>query len=100
RIEEAVFRIPRVREVVFWRARVTADPPGLEIEIECPEPHHADASRELAAYLGDELRVHARVRGVAPGTIIPSRLFTETYHLQKPRYVFHAGEDWNRSSPY
>ncbi len=100
RLEEAVFQLPRSREVVFWRARVTAEPRDLEVEIECPEQQHAAAASELAARLRDELGVPARVRGVVPGTIFPTRFFTETYILLKPRYVFAAGEDWNKASPY
>jgi len=100
RLEEAVFQLPRSREVLFWRARVTLEPADLEVEIECPAQHHAAAASELAARLRDELRLPARVRGVAPGTIFPTRFFTETYRLLKPRYVFAAGEDWDKASPY
>jgi len=100
RIEEAVFQLPRSHEVVFWRARVTPEPMGLEVEIECPEQHQAEASSALASRLRDELRLPARVRGVMPGTIFPSKFFTETYRLLKPRYVFAAGEDWDKASPY
>jgi len=100
RLEEAVFQLPRSREVLFWRARVTLEPADLEVEIECPAQHHAAAASELAARLRDELRLPARVRGVVPGTIFPTRFFTETYRLLKPRYVFAAGEDWDKASPY
>lgn len=99
-IEETVFQLPRSHEVLFWRARVTDEPRELYVEIECPDRSHDAASTELASKLRDKLRLPARVRAMIPGTIFPTKFLTETYRLLKPRYVFAAGEDWDKTSPY
>ena len=99
-LEELVFSLPPVRDVLFWRARVISDPGNVEVEIECAADQSDLARSELEAMIRTKIGSFATVHAVAPGTIFPLRVLTETSRPMKPRHVFAEHEDWNSGLPY
>ncbi|WP_428266992.1 phenylacetate--CoA ligase family protein [Haliangium sp.] len=91
-LEAAVYSLPMQYGVLFWRAR--HDPHSLEVEVEA-EPSWA---RAAAAGLTDEIHhrlgISAKVRSVAPGTIVSQDHLREATITLKPSYLFPAHEGW------
>lgn len=97
-LEDAVFRLPQRLGVTFWRARKHGD--MLDVEVEAAEAHREETSTTLAVLIEKDTGVHARVRPVAPGTIMPSSVLTRLPEFVKPRTLFEADEDWDRAVSY
>jgi phenylacetate-CoA ligase len=98
RLEELVFELPVEHEVMFWRAQ--ADPGVLRVEIEVPESQRAAAVVALTASIRDAYGVESDVQGVAPGTLVPTRVLTAVHDVVKPRSLFGADEDWSKALLY
>jgi phenylacetate-coenzyme A ligase PaaK-like adenylate-forming protein len=93
-VEEFVYSLPVDYGVLFWRARRAGG--GLEMEIEV-EPSIAGAA---CAALGERLPVPATVRGVPPGTLMPSSVLADVGTFVKPRSLFDEHEDWSKAVTY
>jgi phenylacetate-CoA ligase len=89
-IEDVVFRLPHDYAVWFWRARPRG---GDELEIEIAT-HEAAACDELRALVHDQLGIAAEVRAVSQDALVPPALFETARALQKPQFMFAAGEPW------
>jgi phenylacetate-CoA ligase len=97
-LEELVFALPIVHQVLFWRGR--ALPAVLEIEIEVPDRHAADACAALAAAVDASFGCPVDVRPVPVGTLVPTEVFTGVHDVVKPRSLFGADEDWSKALLY
>lgn len=97
-LEEAVFSLPDVHGVLFWRAR--AEPEHLDVEIEVEAAQREAACATLTAVVRERLGVDARVRGLPPGAIVPDEVLTTETDVVKPRSLFGAGEDWGKAVLY
>ncbi|GDY32760.1 AMP-binding protein [Gandjariella thermophila] len=98
RLEDLVFELPVEYGVTFWRAR--AEPDVLRIQIEVAEAHRAAACATLAGSVRAEYGVQAEVDGVPEGTLVPHRVLTAVHDVVKPRSLFGADEDWDKSLLY
>jgi phenylacetate-CoA ligase len=92
-VEEAVFRLPAERGVLFWRGRATDD--RLQLQIEVEPAHAAAAVRELTDLVSGSLGVPCEVEPVDVGTIVPLDVLLGTRRTLKPRRFFGPGEDWD-----
>jgi phenylacetate-CoA ligase len=97
-LEELVFALPIEHRVLFWRGR--ALPSVLEIEIEVPGAHAADACAALTAAVHASFGCPVNVRPVPVGTLVPTEVFTGIHDVVKPRSLFGADEDWSKALLY
>jgi phenylacetate-CoA ligase len=97
-LEELVFDLPIEHQVLFWRGR--ALPSVLEIEIEVPSAHAADACAALVSKVDAYFGCPVTVRPVPVGTLVPTEVFTGIHDVVKPRSLFGADEDWSKALLY
>jgi len=97
-LEELVFDLPIEHQVLFWRGR--ALPSVLEIEIEVPSAHTADACAALVSKVDVRFGCPVSVRPVPVGTLVPTEVFTGIHDVVKPRSLFGADEDWSKALLY
>lgn len=81
-------------DVWFWRARTK----GEEMEIEV----YGEGVSELRleSELRDRLQLTARVKSVPASAFESPGWFVEESAMQKPRFVFSEGEDWEKPLAY
>jgi phenylacetate-CoA ligase len=97
-LEELVFDLPIEHQVLFWRGR--ALPSVLEIEIEVPAAHAANACAALVSKIDAYFGCPVTVRPVPVGTLVPAEVFTGIHDVVKPRSLFGADEDWSKALLY
>ncbi|WP_432839188.1 phenylacetate--CoA ligase family protein [Dactylosporangium sp. CA-092794] len=98
-LEELVFALPDDFGVWFWRAR--ADGHRLRVEIEVADRWRSAAVATLgAAIRAAHPEIEVTVVAVPTGGLVPFRLLTAQAEVMKPRGLFGAGEDWDKSLQY
>jgi phenylacetate-CoA ligase len=81
-------------EVWFWRARMRG--PKAEVEVCGP----GVSEQRLTERLREILNVQAQVRLVPASRFVNENWLADEPVMQKPRFVFSADEDWNKSLTY
>lgn len=97
-LEGLVFTLPAQYGVMFWRAK--AERARLIVEIEVDEEHRENAVRQLTTDIDRSCHAPCEVIGVAPGTLVPTRILTGVHDVLKPRSLFGADEDWDKALLY
>jgi phenylacetate-CoA ligase len=98
RLEELVFGLPAAYEVMFWRARASAD--RLCVQIEVAPEHGPSACAALTAAISDEYGLDPQIDDLPPGALLPLNVLTAAPDVVKPRTLFGPDDDWDSALLY